>query len=69
MTYEQEVWNKAVYAAEEDVIQACPLLIGGRKPKESPEAYAARGIKDLNHYLERLRIARKNLQQMEAEDE
>ena len=59
--YLEYIWYKAVAEAEADVMRACPTLVGGRKPKETVEQYAHRGIVMLEKEIAKLSIARKKL--------
>ena len=61
MTYQEEIWKKAVAEADSEVMRACPTLIGGRKEGESAEQYADRCVKVMEHALDRLGIARREL--------
>ena len=61
MTYQEEIWKKAVAEADSEVMRACPTLVGGRKDGESAERYAERCIKVMEAALDRLEIARREL--------
>lgn len=64
MTYEQEVWTRAVRDAESDLLHTCPFLSGGRQQKETPEAYAERSIANIIYYRQRLDEAKRHLREV-----
>jgi len=62
MTYQEEIWQKAVAEADSEVMRACPSIQGGRRENESAEQYAERCIRKIEDALKRLEIARRELQ-------
>lgn len=61
MTYQEEIWRKAVAEADSEVMRNCPTLAGGRKTNESAEQYADRCAQAIDVALKRLEMARREL--------
>lgn len=64
--YEEEVWRRAVYEAESEVMKNVGTPSGGKKPNESVEDYAARCTGHLTNSLARLKHARRKLAEAEG---
>lgn len=60
MTYEQQVWRRAMLDAEADVMRFLPTITGGRLPGETIEKYFERCQGLLQEALDNLAIARGN---------
>lgn len=67
---EHEVWRKAIAAFEREVMDSCPVLVGGRRSMESVENYANRCVAGIAKALWRLSEAREKyfILYMEAPD-
>ena len=64
ISYEEEIWLKAIKDAESDVMRCCPILVGGRKLEETIDQYVGRCDRYLKKALEKLAIARERLNEV-----
>lgn len=68
MSLQTEIWMKAVADMEAEAMRVLPTLPGGRREAESVETYAHRCEDAMYKSIQRLEIARNELQKARSVD-